>query len=588
MSAKQKEKEVVETSDTANESQETIAADSNVTDTEATENETVTEVAETDASSIFGLIKETANISSVLKEIAFSDLADDFSERQIEKMFNGNGVLASKTQIYSADKAKLEGIIVDKGWGNEIAEVVEIVTELEYVPDGDNQLPEFDMELKESNAEVEIPTDVNQQLFDDFKNNYDCAICFTTKEGELLTQLSEKAKFVAGLNKADTKLWTSIQAKYAKFVSSQLGEFEKPITEAFESLSNLITELDADGQEPIENFRKSSEETAIEKVEVIQGEVELPLTDDEIARKLQLEIEIDEAKALMQTAKEAIEVEVEKGQNASLVMMRNFAEIRESRLYRDTHTTIEEYALDRFGFGKGYFLNMAQRGDFLKVLETSLDADVVGKMSGQTVKKLMDGASKIGKDLGLKPSEFNVLRPIIENSAKILIDASTNAEGEVNITPRIVSQVQQTIADVVKTGTVTIEGQQVPLTEAKKQGLLNLAVHSEIAESVAEGLKANKQYISDEIEKAKDNRFKSHKAVEPIKSNKPQFVGLVPNYISGCDNPNHKAINKAKNNLIVAVFNAGFELACSCKFQQLTTSEGLFVCVETDGEFIQH
>lgn len=237
----------------------------------------------------------------------------------------------------------------------------------------------------------------------------------------------------------------------------------------------------------------------IERVgEVIQSELILPLSDEESTRKLALENKVDKAQEEIENAKEKIIAEVNKAISAEKVMMRALAEIRRDKLFRETHKYFREYAVERFGIKNGqYALNLAQAGDYLSIFsETFEDADA---LSYRTIKSLLVETNKIAEQIGVGKSEFLLMNPIIESVAIILNDASTKKkDGKPNIKPPILEQVNEMVAKIVKDGTVTIDGVQMKVSEAKEQVMSDNSLQKEIISQMAEQILAKSEIIQNE------------------------------------------------------------------------------------------
>ncbi len=103
----------------------------------------------------------------------------------------------------------------------------------------------------------------------------------------------------------------------------------------------------------------------------------------------------------------------------------------------------------------------------------------------------------------------------------------------------------------------------------------------------AEAIKAHKSEMVEYIKDSKDRRTKPHEAAETPKTDKKDvFTGLVPTSSATCSA--HPITEKFTDNYIVNVFNAGYELACGCQYQKLTTSGDAFVCIKIEGKIVQH
>lgn len=504
--------------------------------------------------SAFRLTKGTATIEAVSYETAFADLGEDSSEKQIEKMFAGEIKLPSNEFVYANNMETLTAIAEKEGWTNEPQDVESNArelgesSELEYIPDG---------EVTDESEQLNVPISAEQQAIIDALDNDIFREMLNDKEVNLIVALGGMQKFVAGFNKGETKLYASIKKKFAKFET-----------------------LDENGQEKVSEFQKT-DALAIKDADVIEAVPELPLSEEEIALKLSLEHTIDLSIGEVEVATKQIE-------KSGLGMMKAFAEIKDKRLFRE-EGEFAEYAIKRFPSitTKGYAHNLAQYGKFLGVFNEVSNIDETA-LNTRAVRALTEGSNKIADEIGLGKSEFAALRPIIESSAQLITELCTDADGNVKYNPLVIAQAQKTIAEVARTSTVTINGKSMTVEKAKEKGLLSEAVQAEILENVVEQIKTRKAYITDEMDKARERRFAPQEPIAPKASKRPQFVGAVPIYSVGCDNPNHKEANKKNGNRIVAVISAGFELACSCKFQKLTVSGDNFVCVESDGLEIQH
>lgn len=529
--------------------------------------ETAPETSANDAATAFGVIKGKTRVQSMPLEQAAKDLRDKYTDAQIEQMVAQNKMMPSAKAVYCADKKKLKAYIEKKGWGTPQAVAG---VKVEDAPMGGdtsvwalsglksvNELQVGDEVVGADGETHEIVdlTDPNQAIYDAAQNDEAFAASLNKTEKEVLRGLIDGSKTPASLGITESRTFESIKAKFA-------GRSD-------------------DGQEPLDNFRApNTPSMALAKDDAIDAIPEIPddapMTDEEKELRDTTVQEFLEAKAAFE--------------QSPRVMMEKAALLRHNKLYRETHDTFEQFALEELKLTREYAQNLAQFGDFLAALNSSPISEnpaVTGSINA--VKRLTVNTNKIARQLGIETSDFEVMKPIIQNMAEIVADLTTDENGEVlPNAPRIVAGLNDVLREVVNRNVVEIEGENMTVEEAQKKGVLGHAVISQTVETVAEGIKANRQTIIDDARRRAEKRTQPHSPATPRPSSKEQFVGAVPVYKITCDNPNHADINKKNENRVVKVFNAGFGLFCSCMFQELTTSPGVWVCIETDGLTVQH
>lgn len=511
--------------------------------------QTADETTNATSENIFGVLKEDSQVNEFTTEHVVELLKAKYTETQIAKLIESGAVMPTDDAIYSMDKAKLEALIVEKGWDKP-----QPATETS----GEDLADEL-AASKETEDEIDL-SDPNQPIYDLFESDEKFRSALSIKEGALVQSLKDGKKDVASLGKTDKATWEKVTAKYEGLqISKQLAESPD--------------KTDDDGQEPIENFRKEpeSESTALIKDDAIVGEVAPdwadPLTDEEKNIRVVSETAVREAKTVLDTAPQ--------------IMMEHLSVIRHGRLYRDTHgKDFGKYAFETFGITREYAQNMAQAGDFLAVLGDDANPQLTSSVNN--VNRSLRGANKIAAAIGVKASEFEIMRPIIESTAEIFSEIAMDENGEMlENAPQIIVALNETIAEVARTGNVEIDGEQISIADAKEQGLLGGAVQLQVVTQVREQILAQKQTIIQDAKRRQASRTAPHVPVTPKKTDKEEFVGEIPTHFATC------SAHGLEDNYVVKVFNAGFELKCGCKFQLLVGSDS-FVCIETDGKTVRH
>lgn len=483
----------------------------------------------------FGVLKETDEIETYEMESVKFDLASQHSEAMIEKFVAGEmEALQSGNMVYSKNRQRLEKIIEQKKWGR----FAQPDDEKGESPEEDEPADEPHYELDE---EIQNGMNTENELFVEIVQNENLVFqeSMTPKEKLLLKEIGQSKKFLVRLSATDQKLWESIKTKFTSYGT-----------------------LDADGQEPLDHFRKT-DALAKQDNAIIEGEPMLPLSDEEKLRLNEL-IEIGKE------AKNALD-------KAPRTIMMVLSEVREGKLYRESYATLEEFADKELGITRTYAQNLATFGDFVGVLN-ELDSGQIAT-SNLAIKSLVVDTNKIADYLGIRKSDFQVLAPIIKGMAQII----ENISGDESTKPRVVNAVTDVIEDIVKSQTVEYEGEQISIERAKELGVLGLLGQNQIVEVIAENIRVQKFFIIEEAKKRQENRTKGHlpQPPKPKQDKTVYFKEKTPVYLVSCSR--HPASNTFPENKIVKVFNAGFELKCGCKFQLLTTSGDEFVCIESEG-----
>lgn len=161
--------------------------------------------------------------------------------------------------------------------------------------------------------------------------------------------------------------------------------------------------------------------------ELLETVIELPLTVEEKQELRESEYRIQKAQDLME--------------NAALVIAQELSKIRAKKLYRESYKTFEDYIKNTFDYSRPYGQNMAQYGDFINVAIETLQSTVgennpMGKFfSLNAIVKMTVATNQLGKYLGLANSEFDRLKPIINNSIKVMVESMPRAKN--GISPKL-------------------------------------------------------------------------------------------------------------------------------------------------------
>jgi hypothetical protein len=298
-----------------------------------------------------------------------------------------------------------------------------------------------------------------------------------------------------------------------------------------------------------------------------------PMTDEERTRLEELENQV-------LTAKEKLEQAIF---SFPMQMGQALSEISERQLYREFFGSFEEYCSERFGIARQYgyrlisnykYGSIAQ--DTLTEVQETLQLSDGLQLSVRATEELSKGASRIAEDMGLGKAEFNLMRPVIDNAIRTLVDtAPKDKEGRLSLTPAVISKFNEVLEDVVKSNTVEVDGQAMTLEEAKEKGILAVAFQEQVITSVAEGIKANRDLI------IKNSQEAYARQTAPVKGagaadDLPVYKGkVIPEFSGLC--------SKHEQQDIIAIGNGTIQTSCQCRFR-IDAESGKLVCFETDGK----
>lgn len=528
------------------------------TGAENTNAETETEIVETAKTDVFAIMEGTENIAIMDLQTVMNQLGENFSQKEINDMRSGEKSLSFNGFTYTATEESARQIVKQNGWSDENIQNdndgIELTYEIEETLSEESDSETIEDVLGIETVE-EIIADPNEPIYDAFKAKQPFVEYLNKAETKLLEMLSSGKKLIASLSTSDKKTWENIEHKFQN--------------------TKALSETDNDGQEPIENFRRP-EGLAIEKAEsetpaVVENE-DVPLTKEENAELAERETAIVQAK--------------EQFENSTQIMADNLYEIRHKNLFRDSGKNFEDYASERFGIAKKYAHLLAQRGSFRNVLSEIGEQPLQLAMSANSTEQWAQDTNKIAKQLGVKTSDYDVMKPIIEAVSGVIAESATDANGELtSVAPRIFSAANYMIPEIIKSGMIEVNGEQMKIEDVLGLGeeILTESLKTQIIENVAESIKTQKQNIIDYIKDVKSNRTKPHEPapMPKVVDSKKVFKGLVPSYSVIC------SVHKIDDNYIVNVFNAGFGLKCGCKWQLLQGYEG-FQCIETDNKVVAY
>lgn len=240
--------------------------------------------------------------------------------------------------------------------------------------------------------------------------------------------------------------------------------------------------------------------------ELLETEIELPLTIEE-------KQELQECEYRIQKAKETIE-------NEYLIIAQELSKIRAKKLYREEYKTFAEYIKGEWNLTREYGQNSAQIGDFVNAAGETLQltSEIGRKFSRNSISEMVVETNRLGKYLGLKDSEFNTLKPIIQNSINIMIESVPKARGgsSPNLVPRTIEQFYKALNEFIEESVIEVDGESMAVGEAKEKNLLNQTSCKEVIPQLAEHILENSEEI--------DFRAKANYGRKSLKSNESEKI----------------------------------------------------------------
>lgn len=315
----------------------------------------------------------------------------------------------------------------------------------------------------------------------------------------------------------------------------------------------------------------------------------LALVKDEAVEVEVIPAMTDEEKAELAERETVISTNLAAQENASMVIGENLDIIRKNQWFRESvnpetnspFKNFGEYATAKFGLTREYAQNLAQISGYHQIAVDALPAKLKdGGLSVNTTNALVRSQNRLSKEFGLDEIEgFDELRPIIVGSMKILADVAPKNKrtGQAEVTPRLVKAVTDTINEIVKSGSVEIEGKQMSIADAAAKGVLGAATQNQVIEVVAEGIKANRQTIADEASKAYE---RSVTPAKPSAGSGPKltYSGTVPDLGLSCDK--HGATK------VLSIGNGTFQTKCKCRWR-IDAESAKLVCFEVNGKRVK-
>lgn len=538
---------------------------------------------------IFGVIKGGKQIQAIPRDRAVADLGTKFNDAQIEKLIEGDALMPSAKVVYCVDKAKLEAMIVEKGW-DKAKSVKDVQTEQDaetsYAIENPN-IESFEIE----NAQSDEPTftakvvadkieeidlaDPHQPIYDAFTGtDASFAQSLNKTERGLLDKLVMREKAVASLSVAENKTWTSIRGKYD--VWKEVFASEPEADDEPESVTKPEPELSKEGAEQfVEDVQSASDaglldnpETALVKDDAIQAIPELPLTKTDEKRFNKLKQQYREA--------DNLEVQI------PFVKARILEEIRQNKLFRKDYKTFGDFAFKEFSITREYAQQLAAIAGYPELVAETNSVSESVRLSVNAAIQMDREFGKLADDTGIDREFRDTMRPLMRDVVKLLVDVSPKDErGNIIPSPRVVTNLLDTVRETVKSGTVDIGGEQMTVEEAQSKNLLGASTLATVLEASAESIKSHRQTIIQDAQRRNEKRTEPHAPVAPKKTGKDIFKGVVPTYSVKCSA--HKDV---KDNFVKSVFNAGFEFLCGCRYQLLVGQGDVPVCIETDGKTV--
>lgn len=290
------------------------------------------------------------------------------------------------------------------------------------------------------------------------------------------------------------------------------------------------------------------------------AEPETPLTEEEAQRFGEIEAELDDLKRQVE---HSIPLKI-----GSLLL-----EVQTKRLHRATGKTFEQYVKDRFGYRREYASELARYANFNNTVEASrLLSDGGNSLSVKTAQAFVKQSNALATSIGLDEVSLEVFKPVLQSTIELVVDVA-GQENRV-VTPMVVESVNKVIREVVTTKTVTIDGESMTIDEAKEKGVFSEVVQNEILESVAEKLKANKDYVIQESRKAFERQTTPVTGGGTAQS-KEVYEGKIPRLKTSC------SVHGAQD--VRGMGNGTIQLMCNCRFRVDSVTHAV-TCFEADGK----
>jgi hypothetical protein len=301
---------------------------------------------------------------------------------------------------------------------------------------------------------------------------------------------------------------------------------------------------------------------------------DVPLTVDE-------QNELAEREAAIVAAKTQFE-------GLPFVMGANLDAIREKSLFRayrnadGTPMNFGQYAFSKFGITREYAQNLAQLSGFHRVAMEAVETSEQLQLSVKSANEMARSTNRFAKELGLERIPgFEEMRPIIKNVTRMIADiAPKNARtGLAEVTPRLVQTVSEQLSEVIKSGTIEIDGKAMKLSEAKAKGILEAGMQAQFLEATAESIHRNRDTIMRESRAAYD------RATAPVvngggapKAAVEYHRGVVPTLELVCTR--HTSHNP---NPVISIGNGTFQTKCECRWR-IDAKTNSLVCFEVKGK----
>lgn len=232
-------------------------------------------------------------------------------------------------------------------------------------------------------------------------------------------------------------------------------------------------------------MKNAESQALVKENEIIQGEVELPLSDAEQRKLTELE-------NLVKESQDAVE-------KASFIMGKALLEIQKSRLYRATHKTFGDYVFEKFAITREYAYQLASVSGYHQLAVEGLNSGESFQMSINAAVTFDQEVRKIAKELGIDKNEIqSQLQSIIKLSLRLLCDIALNKNNNIVITPRITKNFFDTLQEFIKPNTIEINGEQLTVEEAKRTSFPKRLLHSKFLEAAEENIWDKQETIKSE------------------------------------------------------------------------------------------
>lgn len=385
------------------------------------------------------------------------------------------------------------------------------------------------------------------------------------KASALLRQIKSKAKHISTLSERDQSTFRQLQRTYNEFTDNGSAEVDEAQAEPVEAHEPV--EAQAEHVAAVAEAPAASEDMALQTVEqAIEGEIanqdllDVMDTDELLA--------LEKLNPREQADLDQIESEIREAlpqwENVNDLLGARFAEIKKRKLFRGTHRSFPRYIFETFQVtrAKAYQLMITAEvraavtaGDEIEALPSQRAAITVNQIT-QSIKGLL------GADYEESVIE-NFDRELHKFVWAVTLQSAPQIDGKPHITPAHLESVKETIGHIIQTGTVTVDGQDIPVS-----GLSTFVDHN-ITEETHERTQRLREGIVGEVQRGRERQAQPQE--RNVSISKKSGKKLTNILVLACSE--HGTVGVTK------FVYGGIVVSCGCTFIKVTDSEEL---VQTD------